>query len=97
MLKFKAHGMKQKGKEADRRKRIIVKAKSPYTLAHNVLLKAQHHNGASLRVRQVQDELEKTPEIVFPPGTTVDEVIKNLERWELLKMEGEHVRVVARH
>jgi hypothetical protein len=95
MLKFKGNGMKQKGKEAERR-RTVVKPKSPYTLAHSVLLSAQSQNGNKLNVRQVQDQLERSPEIVFPPGTTVNEILRNLEKWEFLKIEGEHVRVVAK-
>jgi hypothetical protein len=97
MLKSEANGMKRKGKEAEERRRIQMKAKSPYTLAYNVLLNAQSQNGARLHIRQVQEELESTPGIVFPPGTTVDEVLKNLESWELVQIEGKYVNVVAKH
>ncbi len=71
-------------------------AESPYSLTHRVLLNAQQQNGERLRIRQIQEQLENTPEIVFPPGTTVDEVLKNLESWELVQIEGEYINVVAR-
>jgi hypothetical protein len=88
--------MKPKSKEAERR-RIPVGANSPYTSAHKVLLNAQNRNGNNLHLRQVREQLENTPEIVFPPGTTLDKVLKNLERWDLLKFEeGGCVRVVAK-
>jgi len=71
-------------------------AQSPYTLAYKVLLNAQQQNGERLRIRQVQEQLESSPKIVFPPGTTVDEVLKDLVSWELVKIDGEYINVVAR-
>lgn len=72
-------------------------AKSPYTLAHKLLLKAQKRNGSNLPIQQVREQLESAPELVFPPGTTIEEVLKNLEGWELLKIEeGVGVRVLTK-
>jgi len=73
-----------------------MQTESPYTLAHRVLLNAQQQNGGTLEVSQVQDKLESTPGMVFTPGTTIEKVLKNLERWELVKINGRRVTVLPR-
>jgi hypothetical protein len=73
-----------------------MQTESPYTLAHRVLLNAQQQNGGTLGVSQVQDKLQSTPGMLFTPGTTVEKVLENLERWGLVEMMGERVRVLPR-
>lgn len=70
-----------------------MRRESPYTLAHRVLLDAQRRNGATLQVNQVQERLQSTPGLVFTPGTTVETVLRNLERWELVTIKGQYVTV----
>ena len=73
-----------------------MQTESPYTLAHRFLLNSQQQNGGTLEVSQVQDKLESTPGMVFTPGTTIEKVLKNLERWELVKINGRRVTVLPR-
>jgi hypothetical protein len=69
--------------------------RSSYTIAYRVLLDAQKRRRRRLRIRQVQEYLESTPGLVFCPGTTVDEVLEKLERWELIEIDGPYVSVVG--
>lgn len=68
---------------------------SSYTIAYNVLLRAQKQKRRSLTIRQVQEYLESTPSLVFNPGTTLDEVLEKMERWDLVKINGDHIIVVS--
>jgi len=57
---------------------------SPYTIAHRVLYDLYIKNGPLTR-EQVQSKLECTPGMFFPSGTTIDNVLDNMVRWELIK------------
>jgi hypothetical protein len=68
---------------------------SPYSLAYNVLRGARQHVKRRLSVHEAQEFLESTPELVFAPGTTIEEVLGKLQRWHLVQVEGNLVEVIS--
>jgi len=70
------------------------RVESAYTIAHSVLSNAQKRRGRRLRIRQVQECLESTPGLVFSEGTTIDRVLHNLERWQLVQIDGDYVNII---
>jgi hypothetical protein len=68
---------------------------SAYAIAHSVLSSAQRRTGRPLNIRQVQECLESTPGLVFSRGTTMSSILGNLERWQLVKLDGEFVDVIS--
>ena len=68
---------------------------SSYTAVYNVLLKAQEQFGRSLKITEVEECLERTPGLVFAPGTTFDSVLNKLQNWQLVEIDGDFVRVLS--
>ena len=70
---------------------------SSYTTAYHVLLKAQRAVTDRLDISRAQAYLEGTPELCFPPGTTIRKVLERLQAWELIELEGDSVNVLPNH
>jgi len=67
---------------------------SAYARAHTVLLAAQHNLGAPLAKQYAEKQLKATPGLMFAPGVTLGDVLTTLEKWRLLQVQGEDLRVL---
>jgi hypothetical protein len=68
---------------------------SVYSLAHDVLLGARQASGRPLTRKQAERQLKVTPGLMFAPGVTLDEVLKTLESWRLLRIKGNSIEVLS--
>lgn len=68
---------------------------SSYTAVYNVLLNAQQKSGGKLKITEAEECLERTPGLVFGPGTTFDKVLHKLQRWQLVEIDGLFVHVIS--
>ena len=68
---------------------------SSYTAVYNVLLQAQERFERRLKITEVEECLECTPGLVFPPGTTFDNILHKLQRWQLVEIDGLFVHVIS--
>ena len=61
------------------------KGSSAYTIADQLIRDAYtQNNSRPLRVRDVQEIFESTPELCFCAGTTMDEALGKLTNWGLI-------------
>jgi len=63
------------------------KSYSAYSAAHAALIEFYDSdpNKIYLTNKEVRSVLQSTPECVFTPGTTIDDVLSELESWGVLK------------
>jgi len=69
------------------------KVNCPYTLVYRMLLKAQHDQ-VCVPLSVASKCIQTTPGLMFAPGTTVPGVLKKLEGWKLIQVEGDVVKVI---
>lgn len=69
------------------------KVNCPYTLVYRMLLEEQKKQEYIL-LPAVSKIIQTTPGLMFAPGTTVPGVLKRLEGWKLIQVEGEVVKVI---
>jgi len=60
---------------------------SSISLAHQVLYQKQEEKQSWLSRKDLELVLQTTPGIIFAPGTTFDDVIKKLEKYDFIKSD----------
>jgi hypothetical protein len=60
-----------------------------------MLVETQNGSKKSLNMDMVHKYIQNTPGLLFSPGTTVPKLLKKLENWQLIKIEGRFVKVIS--
>ena len=70
------------------------KTDCPYTSVYKMLVENQNGSRKSVHINTVHKYIQNTPGLLFSPGTTVPKLLKKLEDWQLIKIEGHTVKVI---